>query len=330
MYQPPFSINSAIVNLIADISSLMERYAIQLEQSDGLLLRKANRIKTIHSSLALEGNQLSEDEVRDVLHGKTIVAPIREIQEVKNAIKTYEQYPSLDAFSVHDLLKAHGMMMNNLTEDAGRFRRGGVGVFAGTEVIHMAPPTDRVPGLIQDLFEWLKQSDDHLLIRSCVFHYEFEFIHPFSDGNGRMGRLWQSLILGKLHPAFEHLPVENMVYTKQQAYYQAISTSTARADSAPFIEFMLREILHSLSYRKEHEKDVGINVGINVGIKLSEKEQKILELLQSQAHLSIRELAQELKLSQRQAERLIASLKKNKLIQREGSNKSGRWNVLKR
>lgn len=137
-------------------------------------------------------------------------------------------------------------MMQALTDDAGRFRRGGVGVYAGKQLIHMAPPADRVPYLIQDLFEWLKSSQDHLLIKSCVFHYEFEFIHPFSDGNGRTGRLWQSLILGQLHPLFEHLPIENMVYANQEAYYEAIQKSNDAAQSGPFIEFMLQEILNAL------------------------------------------------------------------------------------
>ena len=145
----------------------------------------------------------------DIINGKNVVAPLKEIQEVKNAIATYELYPTLNPFSVEDLLKAHGVMMRALTGDAGRFRAGGVGVFSEKGCVHMAPPADRVPMLINDLFEWLVESSDHLLIRSCVFHYEFEFIHPFSDGNGRMGRLWQSLILGRLHPIFEHLPVEN-------------------------------------------------------------------------------------------------------------------------
>lgn len=250
MYIPPFTISANAINLIAEISAQIERYAIRLEQSDGLKLRKANRVKTIHSSLAIEGNTLSEDEVKDIIDGKTVVAPLRQIQEVKNAIKTYELYSRLNPFEVTDLLKAHGTMMIALTDDAGRFRRGGVGVFSEKELVHMAPSADRVPTLIADLFEWLKEAKDHLLIRSCVFHYEFEFIHPFSDGNGRMGRLWQSLILGRLHPLFEHLPVENMVYANQEAYYNAIETSTAAADSAPFIDFMLQEILNTL---KNHQ-----------------------------------------------------------------------------
>ena len=246
MYIPPFTINAEAINLIAEISAQIERYAIRLEQEDGLRLRKVNRIKTIHSSLAIEGNKLSEDQVRDIIDGKTVVAPIKEIQEVKNAIKTYEMYPSLDAFKEEDLLKAHGVMMQALVDNAGHYRHGGVGVFGEKGLVHLAPPADRVPMLMGDLFDWLKHSKDHLLIRSCVFHFEFEFIHPFIDGNGRMGRLWQSLILGKLHPLFEHLPVENMVYSNQQQYYDAITASTNAGQSGPFIDFMLNEIYKTL------------------------------------------------------------------------------------
>ena len=253
MYIPPFTISAEAINLIAEISRLIERYAIRLEQEDGVLLRKANRIKTIHSSLAIEGNILTEEEVRDVIDGKNVIAPIRQIQEVKNAIATYELYPSLDAFNEKDLLKAHGMMMRALIEDAGRYRRGGVGVFGDQGLVHLAPPADRVPTLMNELFVWLKNSKDHLLIRSCVFHYEFEFIHPFLDGNGRMGRLWQSLILGKLHPIFEHLPVENLVYSNQQSYYEAISLSTRDGHSGPFIDFMLNEIYKTLLERRGDE-----------------------------------------------------------------------------
>ena len=183
--------------------------------------------------MAIEGNMLSENEVKDIIDGKTVMAPLRQIQEVKNAIKTYELYEKLNPFDVNDLLKAHGTMMMALTDDAGKFRRGGVGVFSEERLVHMAPPADHVPILIDDLFEWLKQAKDHLLIRSCVFHYEFEFIHPFSDGNGRMGRLWQSLILGRLHPLFEYLPVENMVYANQEAYYNEIIRSVIRTGRAP-------------------------------------------------------------------------------------------------
>ncbi len=251
-YTPPFTVSSEAINMIAEISAQIERYAIRLEQSDDLRLRKANRIKTIHSSLAIEGNLLSEEQVCDIINGKHVIAPIREIQEVKNAIKTYELYPTLNPFNVKDLLKAHGIIMKSLTDNAGKFRKGGVGVVEGSKCIHLAPPAQRVPLLIDDLFSWLKSAKDHLLIRSCVFHYEFEYIHPFSDGNGRTGRLWQSLILGQLHPIFEHLPIENLVYANQQKYYDAIGESTKIVDCGPFIDFMLHEILQTLKNTKAH------------------------------------------------------------------------------
>lgn len=161
MYVPPFTISANAINLIAEISAQIERYAIRLEQNDKLRLRKANRVRTIHSSLAIEGNTLSEDEVKDIIDGKTVVASLRQIQEVKNAIKTYELYSGLNPFNVKDLLKAHGTMMMALTDDAGKFRSGGVGVFSEKGLVHMAPPADRVPKLIEDLFEWLKQAKDH-------------------------------------------------------------------------------------------------------------------------------------------------------------------------
>lgn len=328
MYTPPFEISSKTINLIAEISGQIERYAIRLE-NEGLKLRKANRIRTIHSSLAIEGNTLSENQVSDIINGKNVVAPIRQIQEVKNAIKTYELYSSLDPFSINDLLKAHGTMMTALTDDAGHFRKKGVGVFSETGLVHMAPPADRVPDLIADLMNWLASAPDHLLIRSCVFHYEFEFIHPFSDGNGRMGRLWQSLILGKLHPLFEHLPVENMVYSNQQAYYDAITQSSNAGQCGVFIEFMLGEILSTLKSHQGEEigGNVGINVGVNVGI--NDNERKIIKLLEKDCHLTIKEVALALSLSQRQAERLFSSLKAKGVLSREGSAKNGIWIINK-
>lgn len=332
MYIPPFEISSQTINLIAEISAQIERYAIRLE-NEGLKLRKANRIRTIHSSLAIEGNNLSENQVRDIINGKNVVAPLREIQEVKNAIKTYELYSALNPFSIDDLLTAHGTMMAALTDDAGLFRRSGVGVFSEKGLVHMAPPADRVPGLVTDLMEWLASSTDHLLIRSCVFHYEFEFIHPFSDGNGRMGRLWQSLILGKLHPLFEHLPVENMVYSNQESYYNAITESTHKGQCGPFIEFMLGEILTTLKLHQGNEigDNVGINVGTNVGTNdgLSENEQQIINLIAVNNRLTIKDAAQALSLSQRQVERLFASLKAKGILSRQGSTKSGNWIINK-
>ena len=335
-YIPPFTVSAEAINLIAEISGQIERYAIRLEQEDGLRLRKANRIKTIHSSLAIEGNTLTEDEVRDIVDGKNVVAPIRQIQEVKNAIKTYELYPTLDAFKEKDLLKAHGVMMQALVDDAGHYRRGGVGVFGEKGLVHLAPPADRVPMLMGDLFNWLKHSKDHLLIRSCVFHYEFEFIHPFIDGNGRMGRLWQSLILGKLHPLFEHLPVENMVYANQQRYYDAITASSNAGQSGPFIDFMLNEIYKTL---KEHQGDplpnaedefdakFGKEFGVKYGVRFGVNERKVLLLLASNPSLSAENIAEQIGLSKRGVEKQLKKFRDLGIIARKGSDKTGFWTV---
>ena len=311
-YIPPFTVSAEAINLIAEISGQIERYAIRLEQEDGLRLRKANRIKTIHSSLAIEGNTLSENEVRDIIEGKTVVAPIRQIQEVKNAIATYDLYPELDAFNEKDLLKAHGVMMQALVDDAGHYRRGGVGVFGEKGLVHLAPPADRVPTLMGNLFDWLKKANDHLLIRSCVFHYEFEFIHPFIDGNGRTGRLWQSLILGKLHPIFEHLPVENMVYANQQVYYDAITASNKAGQSGPFIDFMLGEIYQTLKAHQgeplpkkvpnideEFGAKFGKEFGVKFGVKFGVNEKRVLLLLESNPAISATEIAEKTRISKR-------------------------------
>ena len=297
-YIPPFTVSAEAINLIAEISAQIERYAIRLEQEDGLRLRKANRIKTIHSSLAIEGNTLSEEEVRDVIDGKNVVAPIRQIQEVKNAIKTYELYPTLDAFKEKDLLKAHGVMMQALVDNAGHYRRGGVGVFGEKGLVHLAPPADRVPMLMGDLFDWLKRSKDHLLIRSCVFHFEFEFIHPFIDGNGRMGRLWQSLILGKLHPLFEHLLKEH------------------QGSPLPNTE-------------DEFDAKFGKEFGVKFGVKFGVNERKVLLLLASNPSLSAENIAEQIGLTKRGVEKQLKKFRDLGIITRKGSDKTGYWEIVK-
>ena len=318
MEAPPFNISAEAINMIAEISALIERHTITLESEQGVLLRKANRIKTIHSSLAIEGNTLTEDEVRDIINGKQVVAPIRQIQEVRNAIRVYDLYPKLNPFSEKDLKKAHGIMMEALTDDAGRYRSGGVGVFGDSGIVHMAPPPQRVPELMGNLFSWLKKSKDHLLIRSCVFHYEFEFIHPFSDGNGRTGRLWQSLILGRLNPIFEHLPVENMVHANQQAYYDAIAASTANGQSGPFIDFMLNEILKTL------QKNVKEEVPNKVPNK---NELAVMRLLRENPRMTRVELANGVGISENGVKKIIARLKSDGRIVRIGNNRDGYWEV---
>ena len=343
MYTPPFKITSKILNLVAEISAKIERYAILLEQYTELRLRKANRIKTIHSSLAIEGNDLTEDQVRDIINGKNVVAPLREIQEVKNAIATYDLFATLNPFEQKDLLLAHQTMMQALVDNPGCLRTSGVGVFSESGCVHMAPPANMVPSLIDDLFGWLKNADDHLLIRSCVFHYEFEFIHPFIDGNGRTGRLWQSLILTQLHPLFAHLPVENMIFSNQQAYYDAIIASTAAGESTPFIEFMLGEILATLEKHKGEERadfdekaspldrEFGIifgkEFGIKFGIKFGDNDKKLLLLMNSNPTFSSQMISDRLEITKRAVEKIIKRLREANIIERIGSNKSGYWKV---
>ncbi|MDE6006182.1 MAG: Fic family protein [Muribaculaceae bacterium] len=324
---PPFNISAIAINRIAEISALLERHNIALEGERGLKLRKANRIKTIHSSLAIEGNSLSEEDVKDIINGKQVVAPLRQIQEVKNAIRVYDLYYQLNPFLEKDLLKAHSIMMEALNDDAGKYRSGGVGVFGESGLVHMAPPPQRVPELMANLFAWLNKSKDHLLIRSCVFHYEFEFIHPFSDGNGRTGRLWQSLILGHLNPLFEHLPVENMVYTNQQEYYNAIAKSTSEGQSGPFIDFMLNEILKTLQ-KNIKEEEVPNKVPNKVPDKVPNKSEiSVLRLLADNPRLTRIELAEKVGLTENGIKKIITALKSAGWIERKGSNKAGYWIV---
>ena len=247
-YKPPFTINNKILSLVASISEQLGRLSATVDSSQSLLLRKVNRVRTIQGSLAIEGNQLSEDQITAILEGKRVIAPAREVQEASNALNVYEQLDSLqfDNDNENDLLLAHKNLMLGLIDTAGQYRSTGVGVIKDGQVIHMAPPEGQLRRLMAELFGWLKNSDDHALIKSCVFHYEFEFIHPFADGNGRMGRLWQTLILKQYHDAFTYLPVESLVAAHQDEYYQAIGESTKLTDSAPFIEFMLSMLDQSL------------------------------------------------------------------------------------
>ena len=245
-YQPPCTLTPAIVTLVARIAEAVGQLSARLEATRDLRLRRINRIRTIHGSLAIEGNTLSETQITAILDDKMVIAPPREIQEVRNAIAAYDQVASWLPSREADLLAAHDTLMLGLVDDAGAWRRGGVGVMAGGQVIHMAPQADRVPHLMSDLLQWLSATDAHPLIASSIFHYEFEFIHPFSDGNGRMGRLWQTLILSRWNPLFMDIPVESMVYEHQAAYYHAIGESTRQADAAPFVAFMLSRILEAV------------------------------------------------------------------------------------
>jgi len=237
------------LSLVAAISEQLGQLSAEqhTQQAQQILeLRKVNRVRSIQGSLAIEGNQLSEDQITAILDGKRVIAPVREVQEASNALAVYETLDTLQYNKENELLSAHKALMLGLIDSAGQYRHSGVGVIKNNQVIHMAPSANLVPRLMGDLFAWLEESDDHLLIKSCVFHYEFEFIHPFADGNGRMGRLWQTLILKQHHPVFAYLPVESLVSKHQEEYYQAIGQSTKASNSAPFIVFMLSMIKKSL------------------------------------------------------------------------------------
>jgi Fic family protein len=241
-YIPPFTVSSAILSLVADISTLLGRLSVLDNAPKNIRLRRINRIRTIQGSLAIEGNTLTEEQITAIIEGKRVIAPPGEIQEVRNAIKAYDVFEKWNPYSQNDILSAHKLLMTAMLESPGTFRTGGVGVMAGQAVVHMAPPANRVPFLMKDLLSWLKETDVHPLVSSSVFHYEFEFIHPFEDGNGRMGRLWQTLILSKWNPLFSSIPVESLVHEHQAEYYAALNKSTKNAESSVFIEFMLKMI----------------------------------------------------------------------------------------
>ncbi|MDD6449428.1 MAG: Fic family protein [Lachnospiraceae bacterium] len=245
-YKPPFHMTDRITNLVAEISEQIGRIRVLSRGNLNPHLRKENRIRTIHSSLAIEHNSLSLEQVTAIVDGRHILGNPNEIREVKNAYDAYEMMLSLNPYSVKDLLKAHRMMMEGLIPENGKFRSGGVGVFDGNVDVHMAPPARLVPGEIDELFAWYRSSEIHPLIRSAIFHYEFEFIHPFADGNGRMGRMWHSLLLGTWNELFYWLPIEELIRSRQQEYYEALGKSDMEADSSAFVELMLEIILDTL------------------------------------------------------------------------------------
>ena len=320
-YEPPFKISAKSINLISEISANVERVKINLEKSDSIKLRKLNLMKTIRGSLAIEGNSLSEEQVTALIDGKHVIAPMKEVQEVRNAIKAYENFADFDAYNWKDLLKAHEIMAFGLVDNPGHFRKSGVCVAGKDGISHIAPPADMVQGLIADLFEWLKNAQDHILIKSCVFHYEFEFIHPFEDGNGRMGRFWQSKILSEWNPIFENLPIENMIWENQAEYYKAIEKSTEGSDSGIFVEFMLGLILDSL---KLHIADT---VNDTVNNTVNDTVNSILKLIKENPFISYDEIAKSLKKSRATVSRNIAELKKRGIIERIGADKNGKWQV---
>lgn len=249
--KPPYSISDKIVNLIAIISALLPT----ISPNVSMRLRKDRNIRSVHSSLAIENNTLSLEQVTDVINGRRIIGSPSEILEVKNAFEAYSQIEIFEPFIIADFQNAHRLLMSELVENEGKFRSQGVGIYDGDKLIHAAPKPEFVHGHIENLFGWAKSSEVHPLIKSSVVHYEIEFIHPFMDGNGRIGRLWQTVILSKWDSLFLSLPIETIIFERQREYYAVLAASDKAGDSTVFIEFMLTAIADILALQGKHKDE---------------------------------------------------------------------------
>lgn len=329
-YQPPFVVTPLILNQVIEIGELMGHWAAMAGRVSPLL-RKENRIRTIQASLAIEHNSLSPEQVTALMEGKRVLAPAKDIQEVRNAFQAYEKMPEWKSSCLADLLCAHRTLMAGLVENAGQLRTGSVGVYRDKQLIHMAPPASQLPRLVDDLLRWLKTTDLHPLIAGAVFHYEFEFIHPFADGNGRMGRLWQTLILSEWRTELAWLPVETLIHYQQERYYQVLGQCDRQSHCTPFIEFILENIISALQE--------GLATAPRLSEEMSEEmaeekeccltiiEKRILQILALHPERTAKTLAEECDISARTVERYLKALQLKGKLQRVGANKGGRWRV---
>ncbi|MBO4572711.1 MAG: Fic family protein [Clostridia bacterium] len=287
MYRPPFSISNYMLSKTISITEKLGRITSFNSLKRMPTLRRNNKIRSIHSSLVIEANSLSLNQVRDIIADKTVIGPQKEIQEVKNAYKAYNSINEFDGYSESDLIKAHFILTDLILDDAGKYRDHSEGVFDGEKVIFVAPPEKMVPSLMSDLFDWLKNDNDtHILIKSCVFHYEFVFIHPFSDGNGRTVRLWQNVLLTKWDPLFEFIPIESQIEKYQAEYYGAIAKCHTEGNSNAFIEFMLKmidEVLDDVLKGAEKESE-----------NISEQVNRLLNIMEPDIPLSANEIMERL------------------------------------
>ncbi|MDA3925009.1 MAG: Fic family protein [Kiritimatiellae bacterium] len=313
-YQPPYTLNSAILKRVADICELLGRFS-ESRRVQEIRLRRINRIRTIQGSLAIEGNTLTEDQISTILDGKPVIAPMREVQEVRNALSVYDQCAEWSPLKEKDLFKAHKLLMFGLVDSPGTYRKRGAGVMGVKEMVHIAPPAANVPHLMKELFGWLKSTEEHPLIVAAVFHYEFEFIHPFEDGNGRMGRLWQMMILRDWNPLFANIPVESIVYANQQGYYKAINVSGGDDGCTPFIEFMLDVITETL-------------VKTQVKTRVKKTPEMILQALKKNSELTLAEVAVAIGKSTSAVERAARKLVKSGRLKYVGPQKGGHWEVI--
>jgi Fic family protein len=334
-YSPPLTFNPALLNRVAAIAEALGRWSARQDALPSPRLRRENRIQTIQASLAIEQNSLSLEQVSALFDGQRVIGPARDIQEVRNAIAAYDALPRWDPSNPQHLLAAHGLLMAGLIDAPGRFRSGGVGIYRGDQLVHMAPPAARVPSLVGDLLAWLDASTWHPLLVSCVAHYELEFIHPFADGNGRLGRLWQTLILSRWNPLLAWLPIEEVIRSRQQGYYESLGQADQQGDLEPFVTYQLEashdalrsEIGSEMSSEKSSE--MAAKLGGVIGAERAQAiDQRILGHLASEPTLSARRLAERLQLSQRAVEKHLAALQRAGRLQRQGSPRAGHWQVL--
>ena len=293
MYKPPFEITNKMLTLSISITEKVGKINSFNSLKRMPILRRNNKIKSIHSSLAIEANSLSLNQVKDVIEGKVVLGPLKEIQEVKNAYNAYSNITNFDGYSEQDLLKAHFLLTNSVCDLPGKYRNHGEGVFDGSKVIFVAPPHDLVPSLMKDLFKWLKNDEETpMLIKSCIFHYEFVFIHPFSDGNGRLARLWQNILLCKWKPVFEYIPIESFIQKYQQEYYNKIALCHSIGKLNDFIEFMLTVIDSTLD-------DILFNIQRECE-NISDQVNKLLSVLEDDIPYSANEIMKRLNIKSKE------------------------------
>lgn len=332
-YAPPFKLTNTMLDLVASISEKVGRITTGKNLESKPHLRKNNRVKSIYSSLKIEANSLTIGQVRDVIDGKLVLGEQKEIQEVKNAYEAYEKINEIDPYDIEELKHIHGIMTKYLIDESGCFRHGEEGVFNGEECIFMAPPARFVPHLMEELFDWMEREKEevHPLILSCVFHYEFVFIHPFTDGNGRMARLWHTAILAKWNPIFEYIPIESQIEKFQNDYYDAIAKCHVEGESTVFIEFMLTQIDNTLAELLNQMTDSATDDaildadGANHGA--DHMEGRLLSGLKQNPYITQTDLAKELSLSRRTVQRIMKELMNDGKIKRVGSTRTGHWEI---
>lgn len=327
-YQPPFTLTHAMLSKVAEIAEWLGQW--KHAHRAGLVpqLRRGNRIRTIQASLAIEQNTLSVEQVTAVLDGKPVLGLPREIQGVRNAFSAYEALPDWNPSRLDYLQAAHGLLLQGLADDAGRLRQGGVGIYRGERLVHMAPPPSQVLRLLDQLLGWLATTDAHPLIASSAVHYELEFIHPFSDGNGRIGRLWQTLILARWQPILAYLPVETVIRDRQGAYYRVLGEADQAADCSGFILFMLDALATALQDAITAETSVedSVKTSVKPGRRTADA---LLELLGRDPEMTLAEVAAAIGRSVRAVEMASAKLVKAGRLRHLGPQKGGRWEVIR-